>query len=136
MIEAIADHSGDYNIEFLEEIPSTALEARSDRELIEAAAVYKLLQHTRAAISELTSRISQFELRSVSASTFEEQTEPLLDQMYEIGWKVASIPASTIEGANAKAQILLDWCEDKRENLIEALAASLCADVQKVFDSR
>jgi len=69
------------------------------------------------------------------AADLETHGEAALDLMYEIAWQATELSARTIAGLKAKALILADWCEDRKVNLSDALAASLCADIKALADA-
>lgn len=104
-----------------------------DRELLELAQAYKLLKYAHDTMAELSCKGSpEFLWSARDENSREARLSPLADRLYEMAWEIAAIEASTVAGACAKGEVLLDWCEDLNENVKDGLAVSLCADLRRI----
>lgn len=104
-----------------------------DQQLQELARVYALLKQALQTTADLTREAREQATWTVAHETaYEARTAPITDRMHEMAWEAAAIEATTTAGAHAKAQILLDWCEDLKESVKDSLAASLCRDLSRI----
>jgi len=102
-----------------------------DQQLLELAKVYKLLKLALDTMADLSLRVrKEAPWAEADEKSYQARLEPITGRMYEMAWEAAGIRARTIAGANAKGEILLDWCEDLQGNLRDGLASSLCIDLE------
>jgi hypothetical protein len=70
---------------------------------------------------------------ALDEANFQARVEPIANRMYDMACAAVDIQARTLTGVLAKSQVLLDWC-DADGDLKDALARSLCADIQSMAD--
>ena len=63
---------------------------------------------------------------------WESHTNTILDEMLELSWAMSAKPAATHGDLISKASVLLEWCDEKDDDIVHALAASLCADLMNI----
>ncbi|NJO33080.1 MAG: hypothetical protein HC869_07960 [Rhodospirillales bacterium] len=107
-----------------------------DRRLGELARAYFSLKSSLEDLAERDGQIQQEHRWTIQQENdYQAKVDPIATRMYDIAWGMVDIRANCLTGAHAKSQVLLDWCDPKGE-LKDALATSLCSDIQTMMDAR
>lgn len=109
--------------------------ADRDLQLVELARIYHLLKLSLEAVAQRDGQARQEQRWSIRDEiAYQARVEPIANRMYEMACAMVEIQAGSLAGAHAKSQVLMDWCDAKGE-LKDALASSICADIQMMVDS-
>ncbi|MEL6298085.1 MAG: hypothetical protein AAFV26_05190 [Pseudomonadota bacterium] len=68
------------------------------------------------------------------SENYEALSGAAFDEMSEIAWRAASLPAETASGLAIKARLLLAFAEDDPDDITSRLVQSLCSDVLDFAD--
>jgi hypothetical protein len=105
-------------------------------ESVDLTALRSLYERLSGSLEEITRLAEALDADpTVGDEMLEQRRDQLQDELHAIAKRIAAKKSQDISGARAKAEVLLEWCEEGSDNIIAQLTVSLCRDVLRIARS-
>jgi hypothetical protein len=72
---------------------------------------------------------------TIDDEMLERRQGQIYDELHAVARTIAATGSQNVSGASVKARVLLDWCDQDSDDVINQLTVSLCRDVLRLARS-